>query len=222
MAPNPAPAVQPMDPTAAPVDPATAGAGQPADTGALVYDRPPPPGSGLIIGGFGTAGPGVVMAAVGLLFTATRTPGGPLFLGVGGVLALGGGGMLGLGFYRYNKHDRWAKDNKIRVPRSGHGLITGGGLAAGAGIALVTNSAIRVSRSPRGEVCDENGCTNPRFDEALGIGVGITVLGGAATLLGIGIKRKLRYDRWMRDPAPLTPNLTLLPGGGGLSLSGKF
>jgi hypothetical protein len=179
----------------------------------------------MIFGGISLAGPGLVIAGIGLLGFVLTEPGGPpvgqIMMGTGGAMLIGGGVLAGFGFKRNVAYDKWVKASGIRPPKSGHALLVGGSIAAAAGISLIAWQADVVRRTPAGEVCNGlEGCTTPRADAALGIGVGILALGGAGTLLGIGIKKKLKYDAWMR--APVQPSITLLPRGAGLSLSGRF
>lgn len=236
-APAPAPpakAEQPVapplgDPTAQPVPPP--GPAPSVDAGVSVDPnlppataRPGPPGTGMIFGGIALAGPGLVISAISLVGVAVSDPqSGPLLpamLGVGGAMLVGGGVLTGFGFKRNIAYDRWIKQTGVRPPRSGHGVIVGGSLMAAAGVSIIAWQADVARRSPAGEVCNVDGCQTPRSEAAIGVAIGVLVLGGAATLLGLGIKKKLKYDAWMR--APVQPSFSLLPGGAGLSLSGRF
>jgi hypothetical protein len=178
----------------------------------------------MLIGGIALAGPGLVVASIGLIAFVITEPGGPplpqIMMGTGGAMLVGGGVLAGFGIKRNMGYERWIKATGVKPPRSGHGLLVGGSLAAAAGISIIGWQADVMRRSPRGEVCNAAGCTNPRGDAAIGIAIGVLALGGAGTLIGIGTKRKLKYDAWMQTP--VQPSFTLLPGGGGLSLSGRF
>jgi hypothetical protein len=179
----------------------------------------PPPGTGLLVGGSAAAGAGLLVGSAGLLLSIDPQSGGvPVaMMGVGTGLLAAGGVLLGVGIHRKVARDRWVRRTGVRAPRTGHGLLVGGALLGAASIALLAASADLVRRSPRRVECEpEETCADRRGDSVLGVAVGVLLLGGAATLLGVGGRRKLRAAR-----RPVA-GVGWVPGGALAGIGGRF
>jgi hypothetical protein len=232
---TPAPAPAPdllVDPTTGTSVPPVADPNSPwqqADTSHApppdVPSRPGPPGTGMVVGGFSLLAPGIVFTLMGtvLAFSTESNPTTGVFLGIGVASVAGGGVLGGFGFKRSIVHDRWVKATGVRPPKSGHGLLVGGSLAGAAAGTFIGYGADIIRRSPREPNCDpaNDTCSNPRDSGVTLVGLGILVAGGAATMLALGVRRKVRYDHWM-GAASIQPSVGMLPGGAGLTLRGRF
>jgi hypothetical protein len=151
-----------------------------------------------------------------------RDPVVPLLIGGGLALTAGGASLLVIGATRKTRENRWARDTGQRPPPSGHGLIVGGSLAAAGGAALIGAYAWALQQAARTGTCGPGtGCEDERQALGLGIATGVLAVGAGGLLLGLGARRKLRYDRWIREIV-LAPTGAWARGGGMLGLSGRF
>ncbi|GEM_PF-2665884 len=210
----PAPTVEPaQSPQQAPAPGQVSQTDQVAVPQRSVVGKRPISGRGLTVMGVISLGVSGTMVLVGL--------GGPGWLDlerrraatIGGLaLPLGviGASMLGGGLSSNKRYQRWQSDNGLHAPDTGGGLLVGGVLAVVGGAAVTGFSVQRVLESDS----QARGRWVPS-----GFGGMVTVLG--MLMLAGGMSTRARYSKWEREKG-LRPGAMVLPGGGGLSISGRF
>lgn len=137
-----------------------------------------------------------------------------------GFTAFAAGGLY-LGITRARKHRRWAIANRVVGLPQGGGLLVGGTFTLLAGLGMIPGGIFLLQA---GE---------------LELGVPTLVIGSAAALATplmfvFGARNKRRYLRtggWTRKPVPplppssrleLAPRVSLVPGGLGIGVAGRF
>lgn len=183
---------------------------------------PPPPGTGMRVGGgilIGLGGLDVLAGGLGLaavssveglidpatarLVRAISTA--QLLLGV---VEVGAGiGLVIPGVRRTQRLSAWQSEHRITAPKTGNGMIVGGSILLGLG--AFDGLMAGVVASQTGDV------------PVLNVIVSVGEVAAGAALLGVGLTRKKRYREWERSSFAV-PSLSLLPGGAGMSVSGRF
>lgn len=178
-----------------------------------ILDPPPPPGTGMRVGGGILIGLGTLNTILGGLMTAwgdkDERPFGIARLAFG-VVELGAGvALVGSGLRRAKRLRAYKVESSYAVPKTGNGMLVGGSVLVGLGLYDGLSAAVFVQQT--GEV--------PVGTVAV---AAMEVVAGAV-LLALGSGRKRRYQRWEHDNfAATTVAPTPLPGGGALAMRGRF
>lgn len=178
-----------------------------------ILDPPPPPGTGMRVGGGVLIGVGTLNAILGGFITAVaeddERPFGIVRLAFG-IVELGSGiALVANGLRRAKRLRAYKAESSLGVPKTGNGMLVGGAVLVAFGLSDGLSAALYVrqtSEVPSGVVAI----------------AAMEVVAGAL-LLAVGSIRKRRYQRWEHDnfaDAIIAP--TPLPGGGALAMRGRF
>jgi hypothetical protein len=179
----------------------------------VILDPPPPPGTGMRVGGGVLIGLGTLNTLVGGAQTALSDED-ERALGIAllslGIVELGSGiALVTHGVRRARRLRVWMTQSHHAVPKTGNGMLVGGSILLGVG--FYDGLAAAVSVQQTGQV--------PVGYVAI---AGMEVVTGAL-LLVVGSARKRRYQSWEHHNFRFAgPSVTSLPGGMAMGMRGRF
>jgi hypothetical protein len=179
----------------------------------VMLDPPPPPGTGMRVGGGILIGLGTLNTLIGGTFTALGNKDERAF-GIArlalGIVELGSGiTLVAHGVRRARRLTAWKAQSSYVVPKTGNGMLVGGSILVGVGLYDGLLAAVYVQQT--GEV--------PVGNVAI---ASMEVVAGAL-LLAVGSGRKRRYQKWEHHNFTFRgPLVTSLAGGMGVGMRGRF
>jgi len=179
----------------------------------VILDPPPPPGTGMRVGGGILIGLGGLDTLVGgTVMALGNEDGRPLGIAqlALGIVELGSGiTLVAYGTRRARRLAAWKAQSNYAVPKTGNGMLVGGSVLLGVGFYDGLGAAAYVHQT--GQVPVGN------------VAIAATEVVAGALLLVVGSARKRRYQRWVRESFAFTgPSVTSLPGGMAMGMRGRF